>query len=129
MIEFLRSDWLFLRSHPIGSRYTCTPPIMDTDKDTVILVTDIAKAEARLLSEGWDPCLKGEYFDTYFKAFRKGVDNYVIVSNEDAFQRYIIAAEVCKALNVQSKEDRCKAYQACLEASQGFIGIYDWKET
>lgn len=91
---------LVILSHPIGSRYTCSPPVMNTDRDTLILVSDIPTAEAYLLADGWSICGNGEYVDTYFKAYRKGEDNYVITSNAEYFNKYAIAAQVCKALNV-----------------------------
>jgi|SRR6478735_12342843 len=117
---------LAIMSHPMGSRYTCTPPVMDTDKDTVILVRDVAEAEQALLEEGWAPCGKGEYVDTYFKAFRKGEDNYVITAEQLFFERYLLAAQVCRALNVQEKEQRSAIHTALLNAGVGFMGLIDW---
>lgn len=116
-----------LFSHPIGSRYVCDPPVMDTDKDTLCLVDDVQKAEKLLLEEGWSPCCGGEYVDTYFKAFRKGEDNYVITAARPFFERYLIAAQVCKALNVRDKETRIKIHTACIEAGGGFFGLVDWE--
>lgn len=40
-------------SFPIGSRYVCDPPVMDTDRDTLFLVGDVLTAETALLLEGW----------------------------------------------------------------------------
>lgn len=117
---------LAIMSHPMGSRYTCTPPVMDTDKDTVILVKSIADAEKALLEEGWEPCGKGEYVDCYFKAFRKGEDNYVITAEEHFFKQYLLAAQVCRSLNVQDKETRCKIHTDCLNMSLGYMGLIDW---
>lgn len=113
-------------SFPIGSRYVCDPPVMDTDRDTLFLVNDIPKAEAALLAEGWTPCLNGEYFEVAFKAFRKGIDNYVITSQPRFFERYCLAAQVAKALNLQSKEDRIKVHETLCNASEGYFGFYEW---
>lgn len=110
----------------IGSRYVCDPPVMDTDRDTLILVPDVSEAERLLLQEGWTTCLEGEYFATAFKAYRKGTDNYVITSDETFFQRYLIAAEVAKALNLRDKEDRIKAHEAAINASGGTFGLIAW---
>jgi len=117
-----------LMSHPIGSRYVCDPPVMDTDRDTLILVRNLQKAEAVLLEEGWTPCLNGEYIEGFFKAFRKGVDNYVITEHEEFFRRYLIAAHVAKAFNFTDKADRIKAHEACVNASGGYMGLYDWDQ-
>ncbi len=113
-------------SHPIGSRYVCDPPVMDTDRDTLILVHDVPASELHLFKEGWTPCNNGEYVDTYFKAYRKGEDNYVITAHKIFFERYVIAAWVAKALNTQDKETRIKIHEACMNASSGFMGLIDW---
>lgn len=69
-----------VKSFPIGSRYVCDPPVMDTDKDTLILcdVPSLAIPAQSLLNEGWTPCGEGEYVEGHFLAFRKGEENYVI---------------------------------------------------
>jgi hypothetical protein len=102
---------------------------MDTDRDTLILVQDIAIAESYLLNDGWISCCNGEYIDGYFKAYRKGEDNYVLTTNSEFFQKYLIAAQVAKALNVQDKETRIKIHTACIESSGGFIGLIDWDKS
>ncbi len=117
---------LVIKSHPIGSRYVCNPPVMDTDRDTLILVQDIAPAEAILFADGWSACCNGEYIEGFFKAYRKGEDNYVLTAHELFFERYLVAAEVAKALNAQDKETRIKIHEACVNASRGFIGLIDW---
>ena len=120
---------LVIKSHPIGSRYTCNPPVMDTDRDTLCLVTNVQDAEERLLKEGWTPCCNREYVDICFKAFRKGEDNYVVTSYEEFFERYLIAAEVSRALNLKEKADRIKVHAACIEAGKGYTGLLEWDDT
>lgn len=115
-----------LMSFPIGSRYVCDPPVLDTDRDTLFLVNDIPKAEAALLAEGWTPCLNGEYFEVAFKAFRKGIDNYVITAQQHFFDRYVLAAQVAKALNLQNKEDRIKVHETLINAVGAYFGFYEW---
>lgn len=117
---------LVIKSHPMGSRYVCVPPVLDTDRDTVILVNDISQAEQVLFEEGWTPCCNGEYVDGYFKAYRKGEDNYVITAHEGFFLKYVVGANVAKALNVKDKETRIKIHTAALESSEGFVGLIDW---
>lgn len=118
-----------IKSNPIGSRYTCNPPVMDTDRDTLCLVTNVQDAEERLLKEGWTPCYNGEYVGTYFKAFRKGEDNYVVTAHEEFFDRYVIAAEVSRSLNLKEKADRIKVHNACIAASKGYMGLIEWDDT
>lgn len=115
-------------SFPIGSRYVCDPPVMDTDRDTLFFVNDVPTAETTLLRDGWTPCLNGEYFDVAFKAFRKGIDNYVITAQRYFFDKYVLAAQVAKALNLQNKEDRIKVHETLLNASGGYVGCYEWDQ-
>lgn len=121
--EFLS---LVLMSHPMGSRYVCNPPIMDTDRDTLILVTHKQKAFQLLVSLGWECCSEGEYLEGAFFAMRKGEDNYILTESPEIFQRYTIATAVAKELNAQDKHTRIRIHKACVEASGGFTGLIDW---
>lgn len=117
---------LVLKSFPIGSRYVCDPPVMDTDKDTLILVANLAEAANALMNTGWEICGNGGYIDGIFMAFRKGEENYIVCKDEKFFHRYVLAAQVAKALNVQDKETRIKIHHACITASLGCIGLVQW---
>lgn len=119
-------EQMVLKSHPMGSRYVCDPPVMDTDKDTLILVAEMVPAVTALLNEGWTMCNNGEYIEGFFMALRKGEDNYVLTANELFFERYLVAAQVAKALNVQCKNTRIAIHKACVEAGQGFVGLVNW---
>lgn len=44
-----------------GSYYICRPPVMDTDRDVVILVKDLEKAKEQLKSLGWELQSSEEY--------------------------------------------------------------------
>lgn len=125
-ILFNRFKSYVIKSHPIGSRYVCDPPVLDTDKDTLILVTDTKAACQILLELGWTYCLNGEYFEGFFMALRKGEDNYILTAHEMFFDRYVVAAEVAKRLNVKDKQTRIAIHEACIGASGGIIGLVEW---
>ncbi len=111
-----------LRSYPTGSRYICNPAPTDTDNDTVFLVNGYYDYTTVLLNDGWEQC--GNYeFAGRFNAFRKGEENYIIIEDEKFFERYLMATEAAKALNLLNKEDRIKVFQAVADAPEGVVGF------
>lgn len=102
-----------IKSWPTGSRYICSPPVMDTDRDTVILVNGFYPYDELLEGEGWEHCANDEYNkEGDFVSYRKGEDNYIITEDEDFFNQYVIATEAAKVLNLTNKEDRIKLFRA-----------------
>lgn len=99
-------------SYPTGSRYICNPPLMNTDKDTVILVNGYYDWQKLLLSEGWEDC-GVDYEDVgTFESYRKGEENYIVTEDEEFYKNFVKATEGARALNLMVKEDRIKLFQA-----------------
>jgi hypothetical protein len=95
-------------SHPIGSRYICSPPPMDTDIDTLFLVPDLEIAQQALEDEGWI-CDAGDAYDLNqwsFISMRKGENNYILTDQFSFYEYFVLAADVCKHLNITSKNER-----------------------
>lgn len=111
------------RSYPTGSRYICNPPPTDTDNDTVFLVNGFYDYASILANDGWEDC--GEYDDTTgnFRAFRKGDQNYIVTENDTFFERYVVATEGAKALNLLNKDDRINLFRAIVGSSSGTVGF------
>lgn len=105
---------LVVASHPTGSRYICNPPVLDTDKDTVILIDGYEDWQSLLEDEGWEPC--GDYNNNgNFVAYRKGEENYIITEDKEYYMRYVYATRAAKAVNLLNKEDRIKLFEAVLD--------------
>lgn len=56
MLEPLNSGLNLVALHPTGSRFMCSPPVMDTDIDFVVLVQDLDAAHTTLTADGWEKC-------------------------------------------------------------------------
>lgn len=101
-----------LKSYPTGSRYICNPPPQDTDNDTVILVNGYYDYDILLLKEGWLACDIDYEQIGEFRAYRKGVENYLVTEDPEFYGSYVKATEGARALNLLNKEDRIKLFQA-----------------
>jgi hypothetical protein len=109
--------------HPVGSRITCNPPIMDTDQDYLVLFKDGKTTDGvatALLIAGWhfdgsrveraDSSLNESQFCSLSLA---GV-NLIFTSSAVFFGRFLAASSVAKRLNLLDKADRIALFQAVL---------------
>lgn len=97
--------------YPIGSKFTCNPPVLNTDEDWMVFLPDGYDTQEfeRL---GWSHCLNG-YIDGDFTAMRLGSINAVITKHRDIFENGIKGAKICTKLNLLEKEDRTYVFQVC----------------
>lgn len=104
-----------VKSHPTGSSYTCDPPVLDTDIDTIILATDPLYVNV-LLNDGWTKCSSTEYPDqgATFTAFRRGKENYIVTCDKRFYKKYVLATKIAKEMNLLDKADRIKLFNAVL---------------
>lgn len=111
---------------PCGSRVTCNPPVLDTDEDYLVLVPAAAAVdlECVLMSEGWT--LGGSAIpdesntvdgDSRFKSWTRGSVNLIVTTSARFYRRFVAATEVCRRLNLLSKQDRIALFQAVLYAN------------
>lgn len=108
----------YLASYKTGSNYTVDPPVTNTDIDFLVLVTDLKFAMTWCIEQGYDLCehLYGSDVEdgmTFeWMAFRKGEINLILQSNVTLYVRSCAATELCRALNVKSKEDRIALFRS-----------------
>lgn len=107
-----------LAAHPTGSRYTCTPAVLDTDDDWLVLVPNLDKAGDELLAQGFEACLG--LSDPYeiekqlwrFRAFRRGSLNLIVTDQREKYLQSVAATLLCAKLNLTDKDDRIELFRA-----------------
>lgn len=109
----------YIASYRTGSNYTVTPPVTDTDIDIdyLVLVKDLKEARDALISEGFVLCdhvyaVTEEGHTTQWCALRKDELNLIVQADLTLYLRSCAATELCRALNVKSKEDRIALFRA-----------------
>lgn len=96
-----------LKTAVVGSTY-----ILGTGKDfdLLVLVEDLRGMCARILSRGFSPDSEHAYDDAKFASFRKGRVNVLVTADPMFFDKFALAAEVCKVLKLTVREDRIKVH-------------------
>jgi hypothetical protein len=102
-----------------GSRVTCDPPPLDTDRDYLVWVSPVVvDAFAKKLAElGFDAESDPSYEapdGLGFKSFRRGDINLLVTTSDEFEQRHRAATHVCTMLNLMNKEQRIALFQAVL---------------
>jgi hypothetical protein len=104
---------------PCGSRVTCNPPPMDTDRDYLIEVKRYADYEHALeiiMENGFYPegheHYRNQDFD--FQSWRLGEINLIVTYKEWFATRHRSATALCKSLNLMEKADRIALFQTML---------------
>lgn len=122
-----------IKSHRTGSNYICDPPVLDTDIDTLVLVSNLVFYRDALFHDGWN--VHGDYHkeadfannlysDYAFLTARKGKENIIAYANEVGYERFLTATLICKAFNMTDKADRVKAHVvACDREPKNVQGI------
>lgn len=98
---------------PVGSRVTCDPPPTDTDRDWLVMVTDINDFAELVDDAGWEYGGSGEG-DPDFMSFRKGIDNLIVTDDLFFYDKFMLASTLAKRFNLMKKEDRVALFQAVL---------------
>ncbi len=94
-----------------GSRVT-THFTDQSDHDYVIFDPE-CKLEQELMKEGWELGGSGHFADLsgrIFSSLKKGPVNFILVSKEDQWKKWIIATNLLKVLNPKTKEERIKLF-------------------
>ncbi len=111
---------------PVGSRVTCDPAPLDTDRDWLVLVQPehwkafaLAMVEAGWAQGGSDiPDDSNETEpDDRFNSYTLGVENVIATCSEVFHRRFLAATSVAKLLNLQEKHERVAMFQAVLYAN------------
>lgn len=109
-----------MKIYPTGSYFICSPPVLNTDIDFVIFTEDFDNFCEDLLKNGWSNCSGKEYPYVDFIAFKRReisgvVINYIVTSKEEYYNKYVIATDTARALNLTKKVDRIALFQEVLK--------------
>ena len=102
--------------HPTGSRFICDPPVMDTDEDYVVLTKDFDRLSRYLIANDWD--YDGANYreeGAPFGSFRKDHYNLIVTDDEEFYDKYVVATQLAKKLNLLSKVDRVQLFAAVVD--------------
>ena len=97
-----------------GSFFICNPPVLDKDKDILILVKDTEEYKEKLLYDGWEGCTGYEDKEPHFFAARKGEINLIVTDELQWYLRFAAATELAKKLNLLKKEERISLFEQVL---------------
>lgn len=110
-----------LRCEHVGSRVTCNPPVMDTDDDYLLLVSDWQKflSDAFALNFVLGGSFASEDIETAlsvnkFVGMRLGKLNLIVTEDAEFFGKFMTATFMAKKLNLLDKDDRIALFQAIL---------------
>ena len=110
--------------HPTGSRFTCYPPVMDTDEDYVCLMTD----EDMLYDIGF-VCTTQEdttYELSDFTTWRHKDINLVVTSSLPFYEKFVEATNEAKRLNLLDKAERIRLFQKVLYGNEPVLEDLPW---
>ncbi len=109
---------------PVGSRVTCNPPPTDTDADFLVYLMPGTEAEyeRELFAEGFgsdgsrpdnETQMGGNFWSYSFNCQGTRV-NVIATSDAEWHEKFKLASDTAKALNLLDKQDRITLFQAIL---------------
>lgn len=107
--------------NPTGSRWVCTPPVMDTDIDIVVWVKNIPIYAQTLLDNGWSITIDDETYGAAqteiapFITARKGEYNLIVYAVEEGFRAFCAATYLAKQRNISDKDARVALFKSFLK--------------
>ena len=119
----IEGDFCKWKTVPVGSRITCYPPPLDTDRDWLMLVPGEAWQGFvdGLLVDGWTiggSAIPNEVNElppeARFNSFVRGEDNIIATCSLPFYERFLAATSVARRLNLLGKADRIALFQAVL---------------
>ena len=107
---------------PTGSNYMCDPPVTSTDIDYAILVNDTILdcgfvqylGNLGFSIDGNDSNKKDDgnnYPDSNFISMRRDNYNFIMFCNKNHYERFHLATEKCKELNLLLKGNRVALFE------------------
>lgn len=106
--------------YPTGSYYICSPQVVDTDKDFVVLIDvpmlDFSKAlaVAGYKFSGDESYQLGADGDFEFECYRKGDVNLIVTADAVFYNKWIEATELAKNMKLNNKDQRIRLFQYVL---------------
>jgi len=114
---------LYTKAEYCGSRVTCKPPPTDTDLDVLVL-TDHSLLEpiyTILTAKGWElggslpTSVRSEiHNDERFDSYTRGEVNIIITASEVFYDKFLLATNVSKFINLMDKDHRVALFQAII---------------
>ena len=116
---------LTYKAYEVGSRVTCNPPVLDSDSDWLVLVTDWQACVDAAVSEGFevsgsvsaDQMTKPNEVQKFW-SLRRGILNLIVTDCPEFAKKFLAATSVAKRLNLKNKADRIALFQAVLYGNQ-----------
>ena len=107
-----------LGKHPTGSFYTVWPQVTITDRDYVLLVTNLEAAEKGLAASGYDnTSARGEEdygTEKSMQCYRKDNLNLIVTEDKEFFDKWLEATALAKILNLKDKHLRIALFSYIL---------------
>ncbi len=107
-LELKIKDLLYI---PSGSRVICDPPVLTTDEDWFVWVSDWDEAAEILYAEGFSPTTEQQDY-TAFISLRKAYLNICVTTDIDLYKRTVLATDLAKRFNLLNKQDRVDLFNA-----------------
>lgn len=117
-MTMLNDNEVFLAWSATGSRVIENPPPLGRDEDWIVLADDLSEATNILMRNGFGPDAQKLYGNTEFVSFRKGQLNLIVTEQRWLYDRYVIATDVAKQLNLRSRADRVRLFQTIREVNR-----------
>jgi len=104
----------------VGSRVTCDPPPTDTDLDVLVFISGLYNDTTQSLFEhGWT-CSIGDLYSPGktgepmqdFVAWRRGEVNLLVTRCKKYHEKFLLATNVSKSLNLMDKRHRITLFEA-----------------
>jgi hypothetical protein len=109
----------------VGSYYTCDPK-PDTDIDVLCLL----KPDKGIIADGLAPLLQDGWFfqegygldEGEFTSMKKKGSkvNLILTNKKEFFDKFIVARNVCKLLNIMDKKQRCEIHNLIMKHKKAF---------
>jgi hypothetical protein len=112
---------------PVGSRETCNPPPIGTDRDWLALIasSEWSALDSALKQDGWElggsfsahesvPIPEDDRFCSYTKLIDDVLENIIVTDSIVFHKRFLAATGVAKRLNLLEKSARVDLFQAVL---------------
>jgi hypothetical protein len=101
----------------VGSRATCNPPVLDTDRDVLVLIENCVLAGEACDRLGFvtsSSLLDQEARAMMFVSVKRDELNLIITDSQEFYRRFLAARSIAKRLNLREKSDRIALFQAVL---------------
>lgn len=102
---------------PVGSKYCVSPPPEDSDTDFLCLLStkNMSSFQQEAVKDGWvDEGNEKGYEEEFFVSLRKESINLILTWDRYMYDMFVVAAELCKLLNLKDKTQRIAVHNAVM---------------